>query len=81
MRIKDIEGKVVREMRGETAAGLHRLNWDLGQQVAAVQRGGAPGVGGPNGGSTSEEEAERAIIDENRAADAKREAKSEGRQL
>ena len=47
LRIEDIEGKVVRELRGETAAGLHRLHWDLGQQVTAVQRGGATGVGGP----------------------------------
>ncbi len=53
LRIEDIEGKVVRELRGETAAGLHRLNWDLGQQVAAAPRVGAvgPGGGGGPGGS------------------------------
>ena len=46
VRIEDIEGKVLRELRGETAAGLHRLNWDLGQQVAASPRGPAS-AGGP----------------------------------
>ena len=50
LRIEDIEGKLVRELRGETAAGLHRINWDLGQQVAAAPRSGAPGAGGPAGG-------------------------------
>lgn len=31
MRIEDIEGRVVREIRGATDAGLHRLTWDLAQ--------------------------------------------------
>ena len=49
LRIEDIEGKVLRELRGETAAGLHRLNWDLGQQVAAAPRAGGQAGGGQAG--------------------------------
>ena len=51
VRIEDIEGKLLRELRGETAAGLHRLNWDLGQQVAAAPRTGGPASAGGPGAS------------------------------
>jgi len=50
VRIEDIEGKIIRELRGETASGLHRLTWDLGAQAAPAARGGAVGAGGPDGG-------------------------------
>ena len=47
LRIEDIEGRVVRELRGETAAGLHRVNWDLGLQIANAPRTAtAPGASG-----------------------------------
>ncbi len=63
LRIEDIEGKTVRELRGETAAGVHLINWDLGQQQAAGplgttgQRGpsgagGGAATGGPSGEGT-----------------------------
>jgi flagellar hook assembly protein FlgD len=29
LQITDIEGRLVRELEGETSAGLHQLNWDL----------------------------------------------------
>lgn len=58
VRIEDIEGKIVRELRGETASGLHRLTWDLGAQAAPTPRGGTggtagsgPGAGGPGSGA------------------------------
>ncbi len=51
LRIEDIEGKTVRELRGETAAGLHLINWDLGQQAAGGARGaGGQGAGGQGAG-------------------------------
>ena len=31
IKVTDIEGKVIRELAGETSAGLHRVNWDLRQ--------------------------------------------------
>jgi S1-C subfamily serine protease/photosystem II stability/assembly factor-like uncharacterized protein len=54
IRIADIEGQVVRELRGETSPGLNRVNWDLSQQIA-TRAGGATGptAGGPSGGFRS----------------------------
>ena len=55
VRIEDIEGKMVRELRGETASGLHRLTWDLSAQAAPVNRGGPGGAGGPGGPGGTEQ--------------------------
>ena len=49
IRIADIEGQVVRELKGDTAAGLHRVNWDLIQQTAGSRTGGPGGTGGRGG--------------------------------
>lgn len=54
LRIEDIEGRVVRELRGAVEPGLHRLNWDLVRQPPATagQRGGR-GRGGRGGGNAA----------------------------
>jgi S1-C subfamily serine protease/photosystem II stability/assembly factor-like uncharacterized protein len=44
LRVEDIEGKLVREMRGPTDAGLHRVAWDLSRVMP--QQGGRGGRGG-----------------------------------
>jgi len=59
LRIEDIEGRVVRELRGATDAGLNRAAWDLVQspaQSGGGQRGAATtgqrgGTGRGRGGS------------------------------
>jgi photosystem II stability/assembly factor-like uncharacterized protein len=44
LKVYDISGKVVREMKGPTKAGLHRVSWDLGRGVARA-KGGKGGLG------------------------------------
>lgn len=46
IRISDVEGQVVRELRGETAAGLNRVTWDLSMQTQGARGGGPGGFGG-----------------------------------
>jgi hypothetical protein len=66
LRIEDIEGRVVRELRGAAEPGLHRANWDLVRQPPAASgqrsgrgrggRGGTPASGSqpsPPAGSTA----------------------------
>jgi hypothetical protein len=47
VKVADAEGKVLREINGPTAAGLHRLNWDLRPTPPGGQ---GPRPGGPGGG-------------------------------
>jgi photosystem II stability/assembly factor-like uncharacterized protein len=42
VKVTDADGKVVREITGPAAAGVHRVNWNL--------RGAGGGSGGPGGG-------------------------------
>jgi photosystem II stability/assembly factor-like uncharacterized protein len=48
LRIYDIDGKQVRDLKGSTKAGLHRVAWDLGR-TAAKGKGGKGGFGGKGG--------------------------------
>jgi len=48
LRIYDIDGKQVRDLKGSTKAGLHRVVWDLGR-TAAKGKGGKGGFGGKGG--------------------------------
>lgn len=54
LRIENIEGQVVRELRGATDTGLHRVAWDLvqtpPQQASAGGRRGGAGASGQRGG-------------------------------
>ena len=44
LKIIDIEGNVVRELRGPSEAGLHRVSWDLIRSVPRTRgAGGSPG--------------------------------------
>jgi S1-C subfamily serine protease/photosystem II stability/assembly factor-like uncharacterized protein len=53
LRIEDIEGRVVRELRGSTDAGLQRVSWDLVRVNAQRGGGGGGGAGsGQRGGFT-----------------------------
>ncbi len=47
LKILDYTGKTVRELKAETAPGLHRVAWDLA--LAPARRGG-PGAAGGRGG-------------------------------
>jgi S1-C subfamily serine protease/photosystem II stability/assembly factor-like uncharacterized protein len=50
LRVEDIEGRTVRELRGSTDAGLNRVAWDLLQQPAqAAGAGGGQRGGGGRG--------------------------------
>src|SRR5262249_59756545 len=60
LRIEDIEGRTVRELRGSTDVGLNRVAWDLVQTTQAANAAGTggqpgtatrgqPGAGGPRG--------------------------------
>jgi hypothetical protein len=52
LKVMDVEGKLVRELRPNGEPGLHRITWDMGRAVART--GGARGGrGGPGGGSGS----------------------------
>src|SRR5204863_631986 len=56
LRIEDIEGRTVRELRGSTDVGLNRVAWDLLQtpaQAAAGRGGGQRGGGGARGRSSA----------------------------
>jgi S1-C subfamily serine protease/photosystem II stability/assembly factor-like uncharacterized protein len=56
VRIQDIEGQVVREIRGESAAGLNRVTWDLTMQStrpSGFSPGGPTGGFGGSGGTRS----------------------------
>ncbi|MBM4000143.1 MAG: PDZ domain-containing protein [Planctomycetes bacterium] len=48
LKIVDVSGETLRELRVETKAGLHRATWDLSRS-AALNRGG-PGGAGATGG-------------------------------
>jgi hypothetical protein len=48
LRVEDIEGRTVRELRGSTDVGLNRVAWDLLQQPAQATAAG----GGQRGGGT-----------------------------
>jgi S1-C subfamily serine protease/photosystem II stability/assembly factor-like uncharacterized protein len=48
LRIEDIEGRVVRELRGASEPGLHRVAWDL-TRAAPQQGGGRSGGSGRSG--------------------------------
>ena len=48
LRIEDIEGRVVRELRGANQPGLHHIAWDL-MQTPQPRAGGARQPAGPGG--------------------------------
>src|SRR5204862_8129797 len=55
LRIYDIDGKQVRDLKGPSKAGLHRVAWDLGRNPAKGKggkggKGGLAGKGGPGKG-------------------------------
>ncbi|HND52643.1 MAG TPA: PDZ domain-containing protein, partial [Pirellulaceae bacterium] len=49
LKIVDIEGKTVRELRAPLEAGLHKVGWDLSRAPEA-RPGQGGGAGGPGGG-------------------------------
>jgi photosystem II stability/assembly factor-like uncharacterized protein len=42
LKVVDVEGATVRELRAEREPGLHRIAWDLGRTPIAAPRGGRP---------------------------------------
>ncbi len=50
IKITDIEGKTVRELEGDPAAGLHRVQWDLRRAT----RPAPPRQGSPRGGGAGQ---------------------------
>jgi photosystem II stability/assembly factor-like uncharacterized protein len=49
LKIVDVNGKTMRELKAEAAPGLHRLNWDLTMAAAAPVPGGGQGRRGGAG--------------------------------
>ncbi len=51
LKIMDIEGNTIRDLRVSSDAGLHRVTWDLTRPAARqpMQPGGRPGTGGLGG--------------------------------
>jgi S1-C subfamily serine protease/photosystem II stability/assembly factor-like uncharacterized protein len=53
LKIQDVNGAVLRELRGNVDAGLHRVGWDLIVSPPPPERGGEPGSGDRAGGGRS----------------------------